>query len=199
MSRQIPRWKPESGVRAVRDADGYVMHHETWVGVSDGLGGHWTVTVDGDRLTSLAVHADNVQQLDLRSVPLVDVRAVALAHVREVDRLRDQYPGAPLGDLLDEVSADPADVMPDGRTRVVDFVAAWQAAGPQPRADGQVDRTPRREALARRFGVSVYGIDKWVRHLRDQGLLEESATRRNRATRTTGPDGAGSPEERNER
>ena len=175
------------------------MHHETWVTVSDGRGGRWTATVNSDRLTSLTVHADNVRQIDLRSVPLVEVRAVALAHVREVERLRDQYPGAPLGDLIAEADADPADVMPDGRTRVVDFIAAWQAAGPQHRADGTVDRTPRRHALAEQFGVSVYAIDKWVRQLRDQGALEESAARRNRNRQPTSADRAGSPEESNER
>lgn len=191
MAKHNPTWKARSGTRPVVDDDGEVLDHETWVAVSDGRGGHWTVTVDGDRLASLTVHAHDVRQIDLRSVPLVEVRATALAHVRQVsDLLDDDYR---LADALD--MADPPALMPDGRTPVADFIAAYRSAGPRAGADGRVDRTPRRQALAERFGVSVYTVDKWVRLLRDQGELEESAIARNR---TTGAERAGSPEERNE-
>lgn len=194
MAKHDPIWTARSGTRPVLDDDGEVLDHETWVTVSDGRGGHWTATVDGDRLTTLTVHAHDVRQIDLRSVPLVEVRATALAHVRQVSDLLDD--GYRLADALDVAQADPPALMPDGRTPVADFIAAYRSAGPRPGADGRVDRTPRRHALAERFGVSVYTVDKWVRLLRDQGELEESAIARNR---TTGAERAGSPEERNER
>lgn len=193
MVKRDPKWSARSGTRPAQDRDGGADGPETWVNVSDGHGGHWTVTVEGERLTSLTVHAHDVRQIDLRAVPLVELRTVALAHVREVEALRDD--GYQLADALQEIGTQPPELMPDGRTPVADFISAYRAAGPRARPDGQIDRSPRRQQLAEQFSVSVYTVDKWVRSLRNRGELEESAIARNR---TTDADRAGSQnEERN--
>lgn len=185
MSRTDPKWTATSGPdRPVYDERGQIVGHETWAIVEDGRGGRWTVTIADDRLTSLTVHSDNVKQADLRAVPLMEIRTVARAYVREVDRLRDE--GHSLDDALD--NAEHPDLMPDGQTIVEDFLTAWRDAGPRPRPDGGMDRTPRRAALAERFGVSIYTIDKWVRSLRDRDLLDESAIRRNKTSDADTPD-----------
>lgn len=189
MSHHGSKWTARSGTRQVRDDDGYALYHETWVEVRDGLGGRWTVTVEDDRIASLTVHADDVKQRDLRSTPLVEIRAVALAHVRAVVSLLDQ--GYRLEDALDEASAAPSDLMPNGRTTVDKFLADYHAAGPRVRDDGEVDRKPRRQTLSEAYQVSEYTIDKWVRFLRDRGDLPESRINRKK---TPGADRAGSQE-----
>src|SRR5690606_22669540 len=97
MSNEIPTWNASSEVRHYF-VNGDETGAETVVTVTDGLGHRIEVTVERYRLTSVRVFADDVKTEHLREVPLVQLRAVALAHVREVEGLLDQ--GAHLDDAL---------------------------------------------------------------------------------------------------
>lgn len=186
MTKRNPTWRARSGPdRPANERQDNHSHRETWVEVEDGRGGRWTVTLgDGERITSLTVHADNVKQSHLRGVPLTEIRAVAYSYMRQVEQHLDE--GFRLDDALDE--AEQPDLMPDGRTPVVEFLQAYRDAGPRRRPDGTIARTPRRQALSEHYGVTEYTVDKWVRFLRDEGHLEESAIQRNK--RASGLDGS---------
>lgn len=179
MAMMTPKWQATSRVQRVTDAQTGEYAHETVVTVTDGLGGTWDVLVadSDDRIVALTVRSHDVKQADLRSVPLVEVRSVALAHVREVEKLRDH--GYRLADAISE--AGEGDLMPGGRVTVAAFAEAWRDAAPTVSEDGRRS-PPRRQQLADRFGVSPYTIDKWLRFARDHGALDDTAQRQRRRT-----------------
>ncbi|MGO1514061.1 MAG: hypothetical protein ACTH1N_00915 [Agrococcus casei] len=173
MRNQNPTWNADSEVRRSYGAGGEEHAPETVVTVTDGLGQRWEVTVDQHRLTSVRVFADDVKTEHLREVPIVQLRAVALAKVREVEGLLDE--GARLDDALAEVAGEPVALLPGGRITVAEFAEAWRDAGaPKLGPGGMALRPNRRKILAEKFHTSPWNIDKWTRVARDLGFLDEA-------------------------
>ena len=168
--------EPRSFTRPVNDEYGQWLYEETVVAMTDKLGRSWEVTVEDHRITSVRVFAEDVKTDHLRQVPLVHLRATALAKVREVMDLLDA--GAPLDEALDETNYRDVDILPGGRVSVLEFAEAWRDAGvPTIGIDGAARRPQRRKILAEKFHTSTWNIDKWIRYARDRGALDEPPAR----------------------
>lgn len=120
------------------------------------------VTETDFKLTSIRVFADDVKLEHLRQVPLTELRAAAFEFVRRAEERLDD--GEEIEDILADPYIESAQMMPGERVSVQEFKRAYRNAA--------ADRgSSKREALAKQFHVSVYTIDKWVRHARDIGEI----------------------------
>ncbi|MGO1412572.1 MAG: hypothetical protein ACTHW7_12460 [Actinomycetaceae bacterium] len=112
-------------------------------------------------LTSIRLFADDVKLQHLREVPLTKVRAAAFGRARQLEELHDDADPA---DIFADPFIDTLPMMPGNQIPVRDFKRAYR--------DAAANRDPRkRQILAEQFHVSVYTIDKWVRHARDIGEI----------------------------
>lgn len=154
-------------------------HTEPVVVVFDPRGWEWHVTTEDGRLTSLVMKGENVDQRALRTVPVSYLREVAETYLGHVERAVAD--GIPLADALTDAEADPGQARVKGDPPTPEeFAAAWrETPASQTRPDG---RTTRRQALAERWSVTVYTVDKWTRAARDAGLIERAGTGRPRDT-----------------
>ncbi|MGO1227820.1 MAG: hypothetical protein ACTMH5_13380 [Brachybacterium sp.] len=207
-----PRWETVSYSRPSATVDQYGDLQtggplELVVVVTDGRGGRWDATVNGETVTSLTTHGvdgKGVTQRALRSLPLATVHKLAVTRAAEYRAAMAS--GARTADAhSDPLAATPAshgddDPMLTGTSIPrAEFAAAWREEGAR-RVDEQGrDRPPRRQALAERYKVSRARIDDYVREARDHGDIAPASTGRKRASQTTGADRAESQNEENGR
>jgi len=162
---------------------------EPVVVVSDPRGWSWEITADAGQLASVTVRPAPGVVLDQRALSLVPVgylRDVAITYLADVERAWNE--GMRIEDALREADRARGEVMTvDGSPTPEAFAAAWQAVGRAEITDRGTGRIPRREALADRYGVTVYAIDKWTKRARALGLLEPvPGQRRGRRPKTAG-------------
>lgn len=163
-------------------------YSEPVVVVSDPRGWLWEVTAEHGQLTSISVRPAPGAALDQRALSLVPVgylRDVAATYLADVERAFDE--GMRIEDAFREADRARGEVVtPDGSPSPEAFAEAWQAVGRAEVTEVGRARVPRRDALAERYGVSVYAIDKWTKRARALGLIEPvSGERRGRRPRTT--------------
>ncbi|HEY4237411.1 MAG TPA: hypothetical protein VGM45_08760 [Gaiellaceae bacterium] len=146
---------------------------EAVVMVSDPRGWTWEVTGDGDRLTSLTVIPHPGVRLDQKALALVPVgylHDVAARYLAIVERAVDD--GMRIEDALREADRAAGEVVTtDDAPTSEDFAAAWVSTPEVGVGERGTKRTGRRQALADRYGVSVFTIDSWTRRARVEGLI----------------------------
>lgn len=162
--------------------------HEPVVVVSDPRGWSWEITAENGQLTSVTVRPATGAHLDQRALSLVPVgylRDVATTYLNDVERAFDE--GMRIEDAFREADRARGEVVtPDGSPSSEEFAEAWRATGRAEITERGTARIPRRDALAERYGVSVYAIDKWTKRARDLGLIEPvPGKRRGRRPETT--------------
>ena len=156
--------------------DGGPLHLGTgeFIEILEPGGWRWEVRVDseGGIIDFRVWHPRRISvDMDvLRHMPLRDLAAIARAYKNRAD---EHYEDG----FSPEIALTMAELVP-GQVRSLDaapsdeeFAQAWQGVGSR-----LPDGTPRRDALAARFGVSVWTIDKWVHRVRKRGLIPPATT-----------------------
>lgn len=157
------------------------FEHEEVVVVSEPSGWRWELVMAGDEVEAFTVRHAEALPVDtavLTHTPIRDLARIATAFLARVKENWDEGLGLEISLLLAELN--PGDVRTlDGTPSDEEFARAWHETGPR-----LPDGTPRREALATRFGVSVYAIDKWVQRVRRDrpGLIPAARTGRGNRT-----------------
>ena len=186
MVRSYETWKVGGYMRPVIEwtGDGEPVnagYSEPVVVVFDPRGWEWHVTAEGDKLTSLTVRGE-IDQAALRLVPLRSLQEVATAYLGHVQQAVSK--GLPLADALSDAEHESEVRVSDKPPSPTEFTKAWDATPVAEVRGGQ--RITRRRALADRYSVTVYTIDKWTRAARDNGLIEQSNVGRPRNPETPG-------------
>lgn len=149
---------------------------EEVVTVYDPRGWTWEVvlTDDHSEIDWLGV-SGRIDQNALRTIPLGYLREVAADYLRKVELKHED--GFALWAARLESEVDPGDFSKRGDPPTPEeFAAQWNAT---PKATFvNSERVTRRAALAERYNVTVYAIDKWTRQARDAGLIKEPPGRK---------------------
>ena len=162
------------------DGSASYLFSEVVVVVSEPTGWRWELVLRGEDIVALAVRHRQGLPVDmtvLRGTPLEDLARIAVVFLARGRELWED--GLPEALSLAVAELAPPEVRSalDGRPTDEEFAATWHETGPK-----LPDGTPRREALADRYGVTPYAIDKWARRARDRGLIPPARTGRgNRA------------------
>ncbi|UMG94151.1 hypothetical protein [Nocardioides sp. TF02-7] len=168
-------WSPEG--QPFRRGDS-----EPVVRVKDPRGWTWEVTTDGDRITSLTVLGEVTQEA-LRVIPLGYLRDVATGYLRQLDTANAQ--GLALTDALGMADHEPEVRVSGEAPSAGEFAEAWLNTPATEVREGK--RRTRRQALAERYGVTPFAVDKWTRAARDAGLIPAATT--GRGNKTSGGEG----------
>ncbi|MCA0294733.1 MAG: hypothetical protein LCH96_05330 [Actinobacteria bacterium] len=176
MAPRYRNWKVRGYKRTERDADGTAVVGDV-VEITEPGGWQWHLVVkDGQVLDYRMLHTGHrlVDTDALKHAPLADLARMAMAFHERV--LAEFMEGTDLSDALDIAEIEPGEVrLSDDSPAPEEFARAWLAIPGR-----TVDGTPRREALAERFGVTVWAIDKWARGARERGLIPRARTGRPR-------------------
>jgi hypothetical protein len=175
MNRSYNRWSVSGYFRPQmdRDAEGmwFELGPELVVVVDDPLGWTWEVTTESGRISAVALRPHAGRTLDqhaLSRAPLGYLREVALTFEADVDASYDD--GLQLADALDTAERLPGELSLKSPTPTpAQFAQVWRATPAVTNREGE--RVTRRRALAQRFGVSVWAVDKWTRTARDAALI----------------------------
>ncbi len=178
MARRYRNWLVRGYQRTDRDDAGFATGLDDVVEITEPNGWQWHLVVkDGQGLDFRMVDTGTrpVGRDDLRHVPLADlVKIAAVFQERVGNEFADS---ARLGDALELAAIEPGEVrLSDDSPAAEEFARAWLSI---PRVT--VEGVPRRDALAERYGVTVWAIDKWTRKARERGLIPEPTTGRRRA------------------
>lgn len=157
-------------------------YSEPVVVVADPRGWEWHLTAEGSRITSLTIRGAHVDAAALRRVPLGYLAEVATVYLGEVERALDR--GISLAAALESVDAEPGSIrLSSDAPTLGAFAEAWKET---PAAEiRNAERITRRELLAKRYGVTVWAIDKHTRAARDAGLIPVATVGRHRDPKTT--------------
>lgn len=138
----------------------------------EGLNGRaWELTMDGDRVTSLASFDSRGITTDtLTHTPLETLKSVAKAHLRQLDTAYSA--SSTLTHALDDASAPPGYAR-NSLPTVAEFAEAWKSTPARVLDDATGETLTRRQALHKRWDteVTIYAIDKWTREARNRGLI----------------------------
>lgn len=163
-------------------------YSEPVIFVSDPRGWSWEVTAEEGQLTSITVRPARGATLDQRAMSLVPVGYlldVAKTYLEDVQRAWDE--GMRVEDAFREADRARGEVVTsDGSPSPEAFAEEWRSLGRVEVGNAGTKRTPRRDALADRYGVTVYTIDKWTKRARELGLIKPvEGERRGRRAMTT--------------
>lgn len=167
------------------DEDGGYLGKENVVSITEPRRWEWQVVLDGDRvrdfrMIGLRVPVDTVA---LTHVPISDLARIAQVYLDRVTAHFEDGHSVWESFLLSQL--EPGETRPlDGAPTDEEFARAWHEVGPR-----TVEGLPRRDALAARFGVTPWAIDKWVQRVRrNTNLIPPPTTGRSNRRRPVMPD-----------
>lgn len=178
MAPRYRNWKVRGYKRTERDVDGTAVVDDV-VEITEPGGWQWHLVVRDGQVLDFRMVGSQRRPVDAKAlvhVPLSDLARMAETfHGRVLSEFTD---GTRLEDALEVAEIEPGEVrLGDDSPTVEEFARAWLSI-----PGTTVDGTPRREALAERFGVTPWAIDKWTRRARERGLIPRAATGRPRQT-----------------
>lgn len=172
MTARYANWRVNGYEREERDEVGNVTAKEVVVVIHDAGRWVWHVVLDKNgRIVDFRMLGalrprlarTPVDEVALTHVPLADLERIAQTYLQ---RVRENYEdGHPLWLSLELSELEPQAVRRelDGMPSFEEFALAWREVG-----ERTVTGVPRRQALAERYGVTVWAIDKWVKRIRDE-------------------------------
>lgn len=184
MTPRYQKWRVAGYERDVLDYhdDGSrsLLGTELVVVIAEPTGWTWQLVMKGEDIAVLTVRHRRGLPVDmtvLRGTPLDDLARIAAIFLTRAKELWED--GLPEALSLTVAELTPGEVRRslDRKPTDEEFARAWHETGPR-----LPDGSPRRKALAARFAVSPYTIDKWTSRARDRGLIPPAKTGRgNRA------------------
>lgn len=189
MAGRYTKWFVWGYEREERDHDDTaLMHRDTVVVVCEPDEWEWHLVLRAGVVADFrlrgcgSAYRRPVDITALAYVPLADLARIAQVYL---DRVAEWGEGHHLDVAMALSELMPGEVRSlDGSPDDEEFARAWHEVGPQ-----AVDGSPRRDALARRFGVSVHAIDKWTKRVRAKrpDLIPPATTGRGNRRRPSPP------------
>ncbi|WIY83020.1 hypothetical protein [Propionimicrobium sp. PCR01-08-3] len=175
MRGRYTNWQVSGYIRPEHDEHGNLIGNDSVVQITEPQSGwQWHIVLTPDRKAIADFRIRNIGRPQLvvdtdalAQVPLRDLVDMAKVYLSRVDT--EFTDGQPVFLALTLAELEPGEARIDGMPTPEEYAAAWQELGPQ-----TVSGIPRRDALAARYGVTVWTIDKWTKNARQRGLIAEA-------------------------